>query len=137
MQNLIFLVMGLLFFSLKVNAIEIQNARIRAVPVGSSVSAAYMVINNPETKAKDLIKVETKLAKVTELHSMREVNGKMQMRPMKSLTIPARSQTKLQPGGMHLMLIDLIQPLKLGDKHSLLLIFSDNSKVSVEAVVTN
>ena len=60
--------------------------------------------------------------------------GAMQMRPVKSIDIPAGEKVELKPGGYHIMLIDLVEPLKLGDTFDLTLMFekAGEKTVSVE-----
>jgi len=65
---------------------------------------------------------------------MRLENGVMEMRQIKSLELPAKQTVKLEPGGLHIMLLDLKKPLKLGDKVPLRLTLqrADLSKTVVE-----
>ncbi len=58
----------------------------------------------------------------------------MEMRQLESLELPAKQTVKLEPGGLHIMLLDLKSPLKLGDKVPLRLTLqrADRSKTVVE-----
>jgi copper(I)-binding protein len=47
--------------------------------------------------------------------------GVMRMRALPRIDLPAGQTVKLTPGGMHVMLIDVKQPLKAGDKVPLVL----------------
>jgi copper(I)-binding protein len=47
--------------------------------------------------------------------------GVMRMRALPRIDLPAGQTVKLAPGGMHVMLIDIKQPLKPGDKVPLVL----------------
>jgi hypothetical protein len=51
-----------------------------------------------------------------ELHSTSVEEGVMRMRPVASIELPSKKAVKLAPGGLHIMLIDVKQPLKAGDK---------------------
>jgi copper(I)-binding protein len=42
--------------------------------------------------------------------------GVMRMRPVARIELPAGKSVRLAPGGLHVMLIDIKQPLKPGDK---------------------
>ena len=72
---------------------------------------------------------------------MRVKNGVMEMRQLESLELPAKQTVKLEPGGLHIMLLDLKRPLKPGDKVPLRLTLqrADRSKtvVEVQAEVRN
>ncbi|MBA2689606.1 MAG: copper chaperone PCu(A)C [Burkholderiales bacterium] len=94
--------------------VEIKNAWLRATVPGQQVAAAYMEIRS--ATAATIVKVETTAAKVAEIHSMKMEDGVMRMQHMASLPLPARKIVKLSPGGHHLMLTGLKQPLKVGDK---------------------
>jgi len=65
---------------------------------------------------------------------MRLENGVMEMRQLESLELPAKQTVKLEPGGLHIMLLDLKNPLKSGDKVPLRLTLqrADRSKTVVE-----
>ena len=56
-----------------------------------------------------------------EMHSMTMDGGVMRMRALPKIDLPAGQTVKLAPGGLHLMLIDVKQPLKAGDKVPLVL----------------
>ena len=59
----------------------------------------------------------------------------MKMRQVKDIPVPAGGQAKLEPGGLHVMLIDLKQPLKAGDTVPLTLRFDDGGKQLVNVPV--
>lgn len=58
----------------------------------------------------------------------------MTMRQLESLELPAKHTVKLEPGGLHIMLLDLKSPLKTGDKVPLRITLqhADRSKTVVE-----
>ena len=55
----------------------------------------------------------------------------MRMRELPALELPSGKAVKLAPGGMHLMLIDLKAPLKVGDKVPLKLRFEKAGEIEV------
>ena len=61
--------------------------------------------------------------------------GMMGMRPIARLEIPAGGTVELMPGGYHIMLIDLNQELKVGDKIEVTLKFEKAGDVKVTAEV--
>ena len=61
-----------------------------------------------------MIRAESSLAEVVEIHSMTMENDVMKMRMLEELPIPAGQTVLLEPGGYHLMLFDLKQPLEAG-----------------------
>src|SRR6202000_487211 len=67
-----------------------------------------------------------------EVHEMKMDNGVMKMRPVEGgLEIDPGKTVKLAPGGYHLMMMDLKNPLKQGDKVPLMLQFEKAGKVAV------
>jgi copper(I)-binding protein len=62
-------------------------------------------------------------------------NDMMRMRQIPALDLPAGKPVKLAPGGYHLMLLELKQPLKDGDKIPLTLEIEDAQKVRSKVVV--
>lgn len=94
------------------NDIAISNAWARATAPGQKVGAAYMDLSSQ--KGATLIKAESDLAGIVEIHSMTMENDVMKMRMLDELPLPAGTTVSLEPGGYHLMLFDLKQPLDIG-----------------------
>jgi len=95
-------------------AITVGNAWARATAPGQKAAGAYMELTSPADAA--LVGVETPVAARAELHLMSMDGGVMRMRAVEKIELPARKAVKLAPGGLHVMLIDIKQPLKTGDK---------------------
>lgn len=105
--------------------IKITDAWARAGAPGQTVGAAYMTLNS--AKNMTLISVESSAAGSVEIHSMSMTNGVMKMRMLDRLNLTAGKPYKLAPGGFHLMLFDLKQPLQTGKKVNLVLHFKDKA----------
>ncbi|MCP8689916.1 copper chaperone PCu(A)C [Marinobacterium sedimentorum] len=111
--------------------VQAQDGYVRAVPPGHSISAAYLTLRNNSTSAVQLDSARTDSAGTTELHQSRQQDGVMRMRAAQQVEIPAGAEYRLQPGGDHLMLIDLKQPLNAGDEVRLQLNFSDGQQLQL------
>jgi len=98
-------------------------------------SAAYMVLRNGTREADRLLRVESDIAQAVELHQTQVENEVMTMRPVEAIEIPAGGEAVLKPGGLHVMLIGLKQPLAVGQKVSLRLVFENAAPQVVEAEV--
>ena len=61
--------------------------------------------------------------------------GEMTMREVESIALPAGETVSLQPGGYHVMLLDLPAPLELGQTFTLELTFEKAGTVPVEVTV--
>jgi periplasmic copper chaperone A len=88
-----------------------------------SIAAAY-VVSLPAA----ITAVTTPAARIVELHEMKTVNGVMSMNKVERIAAPPAE-------GAHLMLIDLVKPLKAGDVIALTLTFEDGSRETIEAPV--
>lgn len=113
--------------------VKIEGAWARATAPGQEVAAAYMKL----TSAEDLtvVKVESPAADFVEIHKMSMNNGTMEMRMLEELKLPAGQTVKLEPGGFHLMLIDLKKPLQDGAQvHFNLHLKDGKGKTSLQSV---
>ena len=115
--------------------VSVEGPYVRMAPPGAPATAAFMVLRNSGGKAARLVKVDNRVAKVTELHNHLNDGGVMRMRQVKAIEIPAKGEVSLAPGGLHVMLIDLKAPLTEGASVPLTLGFDDGSSKTVDAKV--
>jgi len=94
--------------------VTVKDAWVRAPAPGQNVAAAYMELTSRGNM--ELIGVASPVAARAELHSTTVEQGVMKMRPTSKIELPSGKPVKLAPGGLHVMLIDLKQPLKPGAK---------------------
>ena len=132
---LIALALALCFSGATIHADEtvtVTHAWVRATAPGQRVAGAYLEISS--AAPSKLVAASSPVAGSAEIHSMRLENGVMEMRQLESLELPAKQTVKLEPGGLHLMLLDLKKPLKRGDKVPLRLTLqrTDRSKTVLE-----
>ena len=62
--------------------------------------------------------------------------GGMEMRQVQSLMIPAGETVTLEPGGLHVMLFELVDDLDDGQMFDVTLLFADGTSEVLEVVVT-
>jgi len=103
--------------------VEISNAWTRATQEGQDVGAAYMTLT--ANTDLTLTSIESSATEDVEIHSMTMEGGVMKMRMLEELPLKAGAPFELAPGGFHLMLFDLENPLKAGDQVSFTLHFKD------------
>ncbi|MGH8751651.1 MAG: copper chaperone PCu(A)C, partial [Burkholderiales bacterium] len=119
--------------------VKVSAAWVRTTAPGQRVAGAYLQITS-NVPAK-LIAASSPLAGNVEIHSMSMNNGVMQMRQLDILDLPGNKTVTLEPGGLHLMLLDLKKPLTDGDKVPLRLILQraggDKKIIEVQATVRN
>lgn len=103
---------------------------------GEEMSAAYLQIHNDSLTANDqLVSVLLDIGRA-EIHETQMENDVMRMRPVNAIDIPAGETIRLQPGGYHIMLTELEEPLVEGNSFTLTLIFASGEETSVETWVT-
>lgn len=117
------------------NGIELRAAWARATPPGAEIGAAYLEIRNAGAKPDRLLSASTLAAKRVEVHVTQRDGDVMKMREVKALEVPARQSVRLEPGGTHLMLLDLAGPLKAGERFKLRLRFERGGEVETEVQV--
>lgn len=120
-------------------ALEITGAWARTSPMVMDAGAAYLVISN-DTGADDTLlsaSVSASVAATVELHETVAASsgGMMEMRPVDSIDIAAGESVTLAPGGYHIMLIGLAEPLELGASIEITLTFQVAGEITVTAEV--
>ncbi|HPU39016.1 MAG TPA: copper chaperone PCu(A)C [Microthrixaceae bacterium] len=98
-------------------------------------SAAFGVLHNGGTTDLVVTGATTPLTSKVELHeTVASADGSMKMQPKEGgFTVPAGGDLTLQPGGDHIMLMDLTAPITAGEDVSLTLQLKDGSTVKVKA----
>ena len=103
---------------------------------GVDRSAAYFTLRNGRAEPARLVSARTDVARVAEIHLSFEENGVMRMRPvMDGVEVAPGEAVAFEPGGYHIMLIDLQRPLAPGDRFPLSLTFDGADERTVEAEV--
>lgn len=114
----------------KAGDLAISGAYARATIGRAPNSAAYLEIAS-SGGADRLLSAESPAAKAVELHTTIKNGDIMQMTPIDALDVPAGGTAALAPGGAHVMLIGLTEPLKEGAMISLTLTFETAGKVDL------
>ena len=110
--------------------IDIVHPFSRALPPSSKNGAVYLQIIN-KVRSDRLLGASTPIAKLAEIHTHESEAGLMKMRKLDLVEIPKKKEISLTPGGMHIMLIDLVQPLIEGESFPLTLHFEKEGDVSI------
>lgn len=115
--------------------ISIHDAWARATVAGQSSAAAYFTLRNDGDGDDKLLGATTPVGNAGLHSSSMTANGVMQMRPMKELPVPANSTVELKPGGMHVMIMGVKQPLQAGGSFDLTLRFERSGTRVVNVAV--
>jgi len=109
----------------------------RPLAPGATVAAGYMHLMNHTTQPETLVAARAEGVGRVELHDMAEVDGVMQMRPIEGgLPLAVDGMAAFQPGGKHLMFIDVSRSWNEGDVVPVTLVFESGTETVVDFAVT-
>lgn len=112
--------------------LKLSSAWTRATPPGAKVAGGFLTIENTGKAPDRLIGGTFEVATIFEVHEMAMDNGVMKMRALeKGLTVAPGAKVDLKPGGYHVMLIDLVRPIREGEMLKGELVFEKAGKVPV------
>ena len=98
------------------HALSISDAWIREAPPTQRVLACYMQIQNESNTPRKITAVKSPAFGSVEIHKTIFKDGMARMEAQPELLVPAMGKIVLEPGGLHLMLIDPENPLHTGDR---------------------
>jgi copper(I)-binding protein len=120
----------------KLGALEIGHPWSRATPSTAPTGAGYLSVKNTGATPDRLVSVSSPAAGAVQVHDMKMDGSVMRMRELESpLEIKPGETVTLAPGGMHLMMMGLKEPLKQGERVPLTLVFEKAGKIDVELAV--
>ena len=116
--------------------ITVKEAWIRGTVAQQRATGMFAQITSAQ--GGRLVAVSSPAAGVAEVHEMAMEGSVMKMRALSAgLELPAGKAVELKPGGYHVMLMDLKQPLNTGDQVPVTLVFegADKKRETVELKV--
>ncbi len=117
-------------------AMTVEGAWARPSMGVAGAGAAYLLLTNETGSHDALVGASSPAAATVEIHeTMAGDSGMMGMQPVEKIFVPAGGTVELKPGGYHLMLIDLTQPLQAGKTIELTLTFEKAPPVTVIAEI--
>jgi len=114
--------------------IHVADAKARPTAPGGT-GVVYMIVMNHGAADDDLTGLSTPIADKAEMHRSTDMNGMSHMEAVADLPVKGNGSITFGPGGLHVMLTGLKQPLKLGDSFPLTLTFAKAGTVSVTVSV--
>lgn len=130
----------------------LKDAWARATAPSAGAGAAYVTVENTTGRVEKLLSasVASSVARAAEVHETitaasassstsmpTGASEMMSMREVSSIQIPAGATLRMEPGGYHIMLVDLAAPLVAGQEFTLNLGFMNAGVVSVPVKVRN
>jgi copper(I)-binding protein len=110
--------------------IRIADPRARPTAPGGT-GVVYMIVINHAAADDDLTGLSTPIADKAEMHRTVTENGVSSMEAVADLAIKANGNAAFEPGGLHIMLTGVKQPLKVGDSFPLKLRFAHAGTITV------
>lgn len=108
----------------------VTDAYVRAAPSGG-VSAIYFRIENPSDAPDTLVTVATDVSDDAQIHqTVTDEDGQSRMEPTDRIPVPAGATVALEPGGYHIMLLDLKRDLAEGDSLLVELTFAERGTLT-------
>lgn len=119
--------------------VKVDGPWVRGTTPSQKTTGAFMTLISSGDAA--LVAASSPAAGIAEIHEMRMDGSAMRMRQVDELALPAGKRVELNPGGYHIMLMDLRQQMRAGTKVPLLLKIRNRdgtlSEVAVTADVTS
>jgi copper(I)-binding protein len=109
----------------------------RQSPMAADVAAGFMTITNEGQEADRLVKVETPISAVVQLHDMRMEGDVMKMEELPGgIALPPGAAVELKPRALHIMFMGLTSQPREGERFEATLTFEKAGKVNVEFEVS-
>ncbi len=93
--------------------VTVDEPWVRATVPQQKATGAFMRLTAQQELR--LVQASSPVAGVVEIHEMAMENNVMRMRAIPGLDLPAGKGVELKPGGYHVMLMNLYQPVAAGD----------------------
>ena len=107
--------------------VKVDEPWARATVTGQKATGVFMKLT--ATQGSQLVGVSSPVAGVAEVHEMKMDNNVMKMAAVPAIDLPAGKPVALQPGGYHVMLMDLKGPLAKDTSVTITLKFKDSKGV--------
>lgn len=119
------------------NGISVSDGWARNSPMQVGNGAAFATITNATATADALVSasVPATIAKAAELHEVVMSGEMMKMQQVQSITVPANGTVQLKSGSYHVMLMELVAPLTVGQTFDLTLEFQKAGRVTTTVTV--
>ena len=112
--------------------IIIKNQWIRPGAEKMATALYFTVVNNGK-EADTLYEVKTDVAKMVQIHESFSNGDVIGMREIGNITIEPETSVKLEPGGMHIMVMRLKKDINIGDEIEFKLHFRKAGEISITA----
>ncbi|MEP1448741.1 MAG: copper chaperone PCu(A)C [Paraglaciecola sp.] len=115
----------------------ISDATVRLLPPGVPNTAAYFSIENRSERNQVLVAASADFATKAEIHNHVMVNNMMSMQQQSEVVIKSGESVQFSPGGLHIMLFGLKQPLHEGQALTFTLLTKTGDPITIKANVSS
>lgn len=115
--------------------VAVENSWAATTNPGATVGAGYVTLRNAARQTDTLQSASSPRARRVELHEMSMAGGVMRMRPVEGIEVPAGGSVTLQPGGLHIMFMEIDSQFQEGERVPVTLHFERAGDVRAEFVV--
>lgn len=119
------------------DTMKIEQVWSRAVPPTPPTGAVYFKLHSQASEADRLIGAHTPRAQKAELHTHVHQGGVMRMEEVEAVEIPANGQVEFKPGGHHVMLFGVTEPLVAGEHFPITLEFEKAGEITLDVTITD
>jgi len=134
------------------DGVSVDKPWARSSPMMANAGAVYMDLSSGDDDRLVGVSVDPSIAGVVEIHETAPVDvdtddtsddsaedegmpGAMMMQEVGEIILPGGETVSLQPGGYHIMLLDIAGPLEVGQKFDITLTFENSGEQVVEVEV--
>lgn len=117
----------------KLGSLQVGHPWTRVTP--GKTGSAYLSVTNTGAEIDRLVGASSPAADKAELHTHQMDGDVMRMRPVQAIEVPPGESAVLKPGGLHIMLLGLKAPIRVGMRVPLTLRFEKAGNVDVELSV--
>ncbi|MGB0747830.1 MAG: copper chaperone PCu(A)C [Magnetospiraceae bacterium] len=117
--------------ALAAETVTVSDSWSRASAGPARAGAAFMTITNTGAVDDQVVAAASDVAKRVELHTHKMDGGVMRMRQVPGIPVPAGGTADLKPGGFHVMLMGLNDPLVEGESFTVTLTFENAGEVTI------
>ncbi len=114
--------------------IEVSGVYVTEPAMGDRAAMYFTAVNGTD-REDELLAVSTPVAAVAELHRTVQQGGTVRMEPIASAKLPANGDLRFEPGGYHVMLLELQEAFAPGDYIDATLHFREAGEVAIRAEV--
>lgn len=115
--------------------VRMEQGWIRLPPAPRPMLAGFGRIANGCGRAQAVVAARSPVFAEVSIHETTVVDGVSRMRELEKLALPAGGEAVLQPGGLHLMLMQPRGAVAAGQRVPLVLVLEDGAEVAAELVV--